>query len=157
MRGEGNEMKIRIEIDENLTEEEVIIRSSNLNDQVQKVQKALSEISRQEQRIVFYKEETEYYLMLTDILFFETDGKAIHAHTADDIYKIRHRLYELEEILPGYFMRVSKSTILNTKSIYTINRSVSTSCVVQFKETHKQVYVSRYYYKPLRNRLEEKR
>ncbi len=52
-------MKIRIEIDENLTEEEVIIRSSSLNDQVQKVQKALSEISRQEQRIVFYKEERQ--------------------------------------------------------------------------------------------------
>ncbi|PWJ50794.1 LytTR family DNA-binding domain-containing protein [Faecalicatena contorta] len=150
-------MKIRIEIDENLIEEEVIVRGSSLNEQVQQIQRALSEISKQEQRIVFHKDETEYYLPLTEILFFETDGKAIHAHTAGDIYLIKHRLYELEEILPGYFMRVSKSTILNVRCIYSINRSVSTSCVVQFKDTHKQVYVSRYYYKPLRNRLEEKR
>lgn len=150
-------MKIRIEIDENLIEEEVIVRGSSLNEQVQQIQRALSEISKQEQRIVFHKDETEYYLPLTEILFFETDGKAIHAHTAGDIYLIKHRLYELEEILPGYFMRVSKSTILNVRCIYAINRSVSTSCVVQFKDTHKQVYVSRYYYKPLRNRLEEKR
>lgn len=157
MHGEGNEMKIRIEIDENLIEDEVIIRSSGLNDQVRQIQKSLSEISRQDQQIVFFKDETEYYLPLTEILFFETDGKEIHAHTADDIYKIKYRLYELEEILPGYFMRVSKSTILNTRCIYAINRSVSTSCVVQFRSTHKQVYVSRYYYKPLRNRLEEKR
>lgn len=150
-------MKIRIEIDENLIEEEVIVRGSSLNEQVQQIQRALSEISKQEQRIVFHKDETEYYLPLTEILFFETDGKAIHAHTTGDIYLIKHRLYELEEILPGYFMRVSKSTILNVRCIYAINRSVSTSCVVQFKDTHKQVYVSRYYYKPLRNRLEEKR
>lgn len=150
-------MKIRIEIDENLIEEEVIIRSSSLNDHVLEIQKSISEISRQENQIVFYKEETEYYLPLGEILFFETDGKEIHAHTASDIYKIKHRLYELEEILPGYFMRVSKSTILNTRCIYAINRSVSTSCTVQFKNTHKQVYVSRYYYKPLRSRLEEKR
>lgn len=54
-------------------------------------------------------------------------------------------------------MRVSKSTILNIKSIYAINRSVSTSCTVQFQKSYKQVYVSRHYYKPLRNRLEEKR
>lgn len=150
-------MKIRIEIDENLIEEEVIVRGGSLNEQVQQIQRALSEIFKQEQRIVFHKDETEYYLPLTEILFFETDGKAIHAHTVSDIYLIKHRLYELEEILPGYFMRVSKSTILNVRCIYAINRSVSTSCVVQFKDTHKQVYVSRYYYKPLRNRLEEKR
>lgn len=150
-------MKIRIEIDENLIDEEVIVRGSSLNEQVQQIQRALSEIFKQKQRIVFHKDETEYYLPLAEILFFETDGKAIHAHTADDIYLIKHRLYELEEILPGYFMRVSKSTILNVRCIYAINRSVSTSCVVQFKDTHKQVYVSRYYYKPLRNRLEEKR
>lgn len=150
-------MKIRIEIDENLIEEEIIIRSSGLNEQVLGIQKALSEISRQDQQIIFFKDETEYYLPLAEILFFETDGKEIHAHTSDDIYKIKHRLYELEEILPGYFMRVSKSTILNIRCIYAINRSVSTPCTVQFKNTHKQVYVSRYYYKPLRSRLEEKR
>ena len=40
-------MKIRIEIDENLTEDEVIIRSSSLNEQVRQIQKSLSEISRQ--------------------------------------------------------------------------------------------------------------
>lgn len=90
-------------------------------------------------------------------MFFETDGDEIYAHTADDAYKSKYRLYELEELLPGYFMRVSKSTILNIKSIYAINRSVSTSCTVQFQKSYKQVYVSRHYYKPLRNRLEEKR
>lgn len=150
-------MKIRIEIDESLTDEEVIVRSSSLNEQVQNIQRMLSEISRQEQRIVFYKDETEYYFPMTEILFFETNGKEIHAHSAEQIYKIKYRLYELEELLPGYFMRVSKSTIVNTRCICAINRSVPTSCVVQFKHTHKQVYVSRYYYKSLRSRLEEKR
>lgn len=157
MRGEGKEMRIRIEIDENLIEEEVIIKSSSLNEKVQEIQSVLSELSKKQKQIVFYKEGFEFYLTLADVLFFETDGKEIYAHTANDIYLIKYRLYELEEILPGYFMRVSKSTILNIRCIYSINRSVSTSCTVQFKNTHKQVYVSRYYYKPLRNRLEEKR
>ena len=94
---------------------------------------------------------------LQEILFFETEGTSIRAHTKDDIYGARYRLYELEETLPGYFMRVSKSTILNIRHIYAMTRSLSASCVVEFKDTHKQVYVSRHYYKPLKNRLEEKR
>lgn len=150
-------MKIRIEIDKSLREEEVIIRSRALDERVQSIQAAVDDAVNSRRKMTFYKGETEYYLPLSEMLFFETDGNEIYAHTAGDSYRIKYRLYELEEILPGYFMRVSKSTILNTKCIYSISRSVSTSCVVQFQNTHKQVYVSRFYYKPLKNRLEEKR
>ncbi|XCP85960.1 LytTR family DNA-binding domain-containing protein [Roseburia hominis] len=150
-------MRVRIEIDEDLKEEEVIIRSRALDDRVQSIQAAVEDVANRRRKMVFYKGEKEYYLPLSEMLFFETDGNEIYAHTIKDAYRIKYRLYELEELLPGYFMRVSKSTILNTKCIYSISRSVSTSCVVQFQNTHKQVYVSRFYYKPLRNRLEEKR
>ena len=64
----------------------------------------------------FYQGDRSYYLPLEDILFFETDGKEILAHTIDQMYTIKYRLYELEEILPGYFMRVSKSTIFKHKA-----------------------------------------
>src|SRR5699024_681198 len=98
----------------------------------------------------FYKKETEYYLSLTDILFFETDAKTVYAHTAKDIYETKYRLYELETLLPAYFMRVSKSTILNCREIYSITKSISASSLVEFKNCHKQVYVSRNYYKTLK-------
>lgn len=150
-------MKIRIEIDESLKEEEIIIRSPELNEKIRSIQEAVSEAADRERKMTFLKGETEYYLPISEILFFETGDGEIHAHTSSDMYRIKYRLYELEEMLPGFFMRVSKSTILNTKRIYAMNRSVTTSCVVHFQNTHKQVYVSRYYYKPLRNRLEEKR
>lgn len=150
-------MKIRIEIDEKIQEEEVIIRSPVLDERIRRIQTAVAEAAAREKTMSFLKGDTEYYLPLRKILFFETDGDEIYAHTADDAYKSKYRLYELEELLPGYFMRVSKSTILNIKSIYAINRSVSISCTVQFQKSYKQVYVSRHYYKPLRNRLEEKR
>ena len=150
-------MKIRIEIDENLEEEEIIIRSRRLDERVSIIQESIGDAVNRKRKMTLYKGETEYYLPVSEMLFFETDGNEIHANTAKDSYRIKHRLYELEEILPGYFMRVSKSTILNTKRIYSMSRSVSASCVVQFQGTHKQVYVSRFYYKPLKNRLEEKR
>lgn len=108
-------------------------------------------------RFVFYRGNTEYYLALEEILFFETDGDGINARTRDNIYQTKYKLYELEDLLPGCFMRISKSSIVNTNHIYSISRNLTASSVVAFAGTHKQVYVSRYYYKPLVNKLEEKR
>lgn len=150
-------MKVRIEIDENLQEEEVIIRSRKLDEQAKKVYDTLMDITKESKRLMLYKENTEYYISLDDILFFETTENGISAHTADNIYQTGYRLYELEEMLPGYFMRVSKSAILNINHIYSITRNLTASSVVQLMNTHKQVFVSRYYYKPLKCRLDEKR
>ena len=150
-------MKIKIEIDENLPEDEVLIRCRGLTEQVTEIQNAVSEVVNTSQRFVFYRGNTEYYLALDEILFFETDGDGINAHTRDNIYQTKYKLYELEDLLPGCFMRISKSSIVNTNHIYSISRNLTASSVVAFAGTHKQVYVSRYYYKPLVNKLEEKR
>ena len=94
---------------------------------------------------------------MNDLLFFETADHGVAAHTGNDMYEAGYKLYELEEILLGFFMRVSKSTILNTSHIFSINRNLTASSVVAFENTHKKVYVSRYYYKPLISKLEERR
>ena len=94
---------------------------------------------------------------MDNILFFETDPAGICAHTVDDVYQTHYKLYELEELLPGHFMRVSKSAILNTRQIFSITKNISSVSTVQFQHTHKQVNVSRNYYKPLKYKLEEKR
>ncbi len=57
----------------------------------------------------FYKESSEYFLDLADILFFETDSKDF-AHARNEAYEVKLKLYELEEILP-IFLWISKSTI----------------------------------------------
>lgn len=150
-------MKIKIEIEEALAEDEVVIRCRGLTEEISAIQKAVSEVSSAAQKFTFYKGNTEYYLTLDEVLFFETDETGISAHTRTEAYQTKYKLYELEDILPGFFMRVSKSTILNTNHIYSINRNLTASSVVAFSDTHKQVYVSRYYYKPLISKLEEKR
>lgn len=150
-------MKIRIEVDENLLEEEIIIRCSEVNEKVYQIQRFVSDITSKAQRFAFYKGDTEYYLALEEILFFETEENGICVHTLDNVYQTKRKLYELEELLPGYFMRISKSAILNVNHIYSISRNLTASSIVQFQNTHKQVYVSRYYYKLLKQKLEEKR
>lgn len=135
----------------------MLIRCRSLDENVRKIQEAVSQVLTGKQQLICYKEDTEYYLSLDEILFFETETKEVWVHTTDKMYQTRYKLYELEELLPGHFMRVSKSTILNTNRIYSITRNLTASSVVEFMGSHKQVYVSRYYYKPLKCKLEEKR
>ena len=154
---DGEDMKIRIEVDDRIEENEVIVRCNELNDEIKNIQKVLAEILSKNKQIIFYKGNTEYYISLEDILFFETEESGIIAHTINDMYGVKYKLYELEDILPMNFLRVSKSTILNTNHIYSITRNITSSSLVEFKNTHKKVYVSRSYYKVLKLRLLEKR
>jgi len=150
-------MKIKIEIDENLIEEEIVIRGKCLTEEMTAVQKAVSEVLSRKQTLTFYKNEVEFYIPLEDILFFETEEGVIRAHTVSDVYTVKYKLYELERVLPRNFIRVSKSTILNVAKIYSVERNLTASSVASFMGTHKQVYISRYYSKALKISLEEKR
>ncbi len=149
-------MKLRIEFDDNLQEEEIIIRCRELSPQIIQLKETISESLQKNEVISFYKGDTRVYLSLEEILFFETEQNMVFAHTGDDCYEIHHRLYELEELLPSYFMRVSKSTILNTKQIFSIDKNIYASSTVCFRRSHKQVFVSRHYYKPLIEKLERR-
>ena len=149
-------MKIRIETDTDI-EEEIVIKCRQLTPEIIRLQQMLTEAAGSSRQLVLFRGDTEYYIETADILFFETEGTSVMAHTATDVYETRLRLYELEELLPASFMRISKSSIVNTDRIYSINRNLTASSAVEFQGTHKQVYVSRGYYKALKEKLEEMR
>ena len=149
-------MKIRIEMTED-SDDEVVIRVKELNDTVHKIEQAVKNICAKDNNLVLYKGDVKYYIKPGEVLFFETGDGSVCAHTANDVFETKYKLYELEDILPESFMRVSKSTILNTSKVYSITRNLTASSVVEFKNTHKKVYVSRNYYKDLIMKVEGKR
>lgn len=149
-------MKINIEIDDSLSECEVTIKAKEVNNEVAQIQRALSNLSQLKGGIVFEKDDTEYYFGVDKILFFETDQNKVYAHTATDAYEVRHKLYELEDLLPSYFLRVSKSTILNTRKVFGLTKNITASSRVDFAGSQKSVYVSRNFYKPLKEMLSPK-
>lgn len=148
-------MKIRIELDDSLNDIEVVIRASHLSEELEQIQQALSQVSRPQ--LIFYKGSSEYFLDLADILFFETDGTRIFGHTRDNAYEVKFKLYELENSLPKIFCRISKSSIVNTRSIYSLDKSFSGTSTIRFYDTVKQIHVSRHYYQLLKEKLRETR
>lgn len=146
-------MKVKIEIEEGLEEEEVVIRCGSLNDSVISLQNYISKQNNGRRCLALSNGETDFFIPMDEIYFFETEGRELRAHTADRIFTCGYKLYELEELLPGSFMRISKSIIANLDYIYSITRNLTASSVVEFSGSSKRAMVSRGYYKLLVERL----
>ena len=150
-------MKLKLEMVPEMEETEVIIKCANIDSDILRLQQVIDEFMHGKNSFVFFKEDTEFYFSVEEVLFFETEGNKVNAHTADDVYTVKYKLFELEELLPGHFVRISKSGIVNANKIYSIQRNITSSSAIEFQGSHKQVFVSRSYYKILKNKLEEKR
>lgn len=150
-------MKVKIEIESELKETEVTIRCSRLDDSVISLQSMIAEQGGGRRCISLFRGDTSYYMPVEEIYFFETEGGTIYAHTADMLFEADYRLYELEELLPAGFMRISKSAIINLDRIYSITRNLTASSVVEFTGSKKKALVSRGYYKALVERLRTRR
>lgn len=146
-----------MEIEENITEDELVIRCSELTDEVILLQKKLSEILSTKMQLHVMKQKAEYLLNLEEILFLESADNFVAVHTSNEIFETKQKLYELGEILPGSFMRVSKSTIINTAKIRAIHKNITGASAIEFVNSKKIAYVSRGYIKALMGKLEEKR
>ncbi len=149
-------MKVHIEVDSSMPEDEVLIRCGRADGNIQDICRLLLESGSCEPSITFFKDNMEFYFPLNNVLFFETDGEHIYAHTEDDAYLIKYRLYELENMLPRNFVRVSKSAIVNASKVYSVARNITSSSLIQFSGSHKQIYASRNYYKYLQQKLQER-
>lgn len=150
-------MKVRIEIEEGLAEDEVIIRCGRLNDSVVSLQNYISKQNDGKRCLSLTDGQTEFFVPIEKIYFFETEGREIRAHTADKIFSCGYKLYELEELLPGSFMRISKSSIANLDYVYSITRNLTASSMMGFVGSGKKAMVSRAYYKAVAERLKARK
>lgn len=146
-------MKVTIEIDPALHDTEVVIHCSKLDDSIVNLQNRIVQQNNGSQCLSLYNKDTQYYIPVNTIYFFETEGKEILAHTRDKIFHTQLKLYELEAILPSAFMRISKSTIANLDYIYSITRNLTASSMIAFADSRKTTLVSRSYYKALTEQM----
>ena len=148
-------MRVRIEIVQSGEPEEAVIYCSKVTPEIEELARSIGQ-GRKSLLPDFFKGEEQYYLALSEILFFETEGEKVYAHTAGDSYETGQRLYELESMLPNYFVRISRSTIANTLHIFSIQKGLTRVGLVSFRNSYKEVYVSRMYGNLLKERMEER-
>lgn len=150
-------MKIVMEVDETLQDQEIVIRCREVTDEILFLQKQISELVSAKMKLQVSKDDTEIFLKLDEILFLETASNYLAVHTMSQIYESKQRLYELEEMLPGNYMRVSKSTIVNTGKIRAIHKNITGASEIEFVNSPKTTYASRNFIKALMTKLSERR
>ena len=79
-------MKITIELDENLPDDEIRVHCRRMTEELQKIQEAFASGHTETKRLVLYQGDLECYVDVLDILFFETEGTIVQVHTRDEIY-----------------------------------------------------------------------
>ncbi len=134
-------MNFRLIIDKTKEEEVVVTahRRSALTDQIEKIvsQQMLSD------RIAAYAEDEMLMLPFAQIACITViDGKTLAIDTQNRRYRLKSRLYELEEKLPAYFIRINKSTIANETELEKFTPSFSGAVDAVFKCGYTD-YVSR--------------
>lgn len=70
-------------------------------------------------------------------------------------YTVRVRLYEIEQRLPQYFIRINKSALANERAIERFNTDFSGGVTVKFKCGYSD-YVSRRCFAEIKRRFKEK-
>ena len=78
--------------------------------------------------------------------------KHTYIYTRDDCFESRGRLYELEEKLGTYYVRISKSMIVNLRKVRNVSAEPGGRMVAVLLN-NERVIISRSYVKDIKRRL----
>lgn len=93
------------------------------------------------------------YLSSEMIFSIEAEKNVRLIYTQEEIYHSQNKLYELEELLPGNFVRISRSAILNTTKVR-LYRPLPNGLMAAELVNGTTAYISRKYLKNLLNRIQ---
>jgi len=144
-------MKIILE-QADLPEVEVVIRGDVAGPEVSQLLRRLG--GKTTVRLVAYREEEQFLLDASEIVYLETAGSRVNVHTGTETYESRQKLWELAEQLGHQsFVQVSKSTIVNLDFVKSIQAEFSGNYLIKLKNRKEKLTLSRKYFREFRDRI----
>lgn len=112
-------MKLFLRVNPDIKETEVEIRCRERDSEVDNLVEVI-ENSADEIVGVNDKGDTER-IYVSQILYIEAVDRDVFAYKTEGVYRIRKTLYELEDDLKKFFVRISKSVIVNIKAVKSVS------------------------------------
>ena len=145
-------MKFKLIVDKN-KDEEVVATVHNRTALIDEIEALISKYA---DRIPGYTEDDIKMLAVSEIECITVlDGKTYAIDITNRRYRIKQRLYELEQQLPSSFIRINKSTLANETRLDRFTVTVVGSVDAVFKCGYTE-YVSRRCFAQIKRRLERK-
>ena len=149
-------MRARIEKTKDNSPDELVIYCQQVTPEIDSIVRLINELDAGRQQLTFFKGDEQYFLNLREILFFDTEGDRVYAHTIDQAYEVKLRLYELEAMLPGFFVKASRSAIVSILHVFSVQRGLTGLSLLSFRNSHKEIYCSRMYGKEVMRKMNER-
>ena len=143
-------MKITININENISDTEIVINSRSLTPEIEKI---IATLRILDQQIMAVKNDESYILDAARIVYIESVDRKTFVYTAEDVFETKLKLYEIEQQLCQVgFLRVSKSCLVQLKFIRSLKAELDRKIRLTL-ENGEQIIVSRQYADELKHRL----
>lgn len=145
-------MKFRLIIDRTADEEIV----ATVHERTALIEEIEALLSRYTDRIPGYLEDEIKMLSVSEIQCITVqDGKTYAIDSKNCRYRLKQRLYELEQQLPSFFIRINKSALANKNALDRFSVTYAGSVDAIFKCGYRE-YVSRRCFAQIKRGLEGK-
>lgn len=134
-------MKFKLIIDKT-KEEEVTVTAHQPSDLTARIEELVLRGTGTDKLPVYNEDEMKMLPFSQIECITVEDGKTIAIDTKGKRYRIRMRLYEVEKLLPGSFIRINKSTMANENRLERFAAAYSGAVDAVFKCGYRE-YVSR--------------
>lgn len=119
-------MEIEIRIVPGLEKPNIVVETPTLTPEVEALARSLQVRTLQKGPLLGFQGEEITALEPGEVLRFYGADKSVFAQTGTGEYRVRERLYELEEVLdPRQFVRISQSELVNLKKITGLDLSLT--------------------------------
>lgn len=130
-------------------EEQAVIKAV---DKTADIQSAIDILEGMSSGIAVIKDGVKYICKKKAIYYIESVDKHTYVYTKDECYETKYRLYELDEILGDYFVRCSKSMIVNLRKVSSVKSELGGRLETTLLN-NEQIIISRSYVKEIKRRL----
>jgi DNA-binding LytR/AlgR family response regulator len=115
-------LKIIIEKPQSGEEEHIIVKCHNISPELLNV---LNTIKVQGNFLIASIGSEIHRIAPSDVFYIETVDNKTFIYCESDVYEIKQKLYELEQLNMNDFLKISKSTIVNLSKIKSLIPSIS--------------------------------
>ena len=145
-------MKVRLDIDKQYAEEQIIIEAPTLSPRVQKVKDFVQSLDQKETLKGKFQDQV-FLIEIQKIQRLYIENRKVIAETGNRTYALDIRLYQAVEILPASFIQISQSEIVNIDAISHL-KLTSNGLIEIYLKNDSFTYSSRRYLKAIKEKLE---
>lgn len=137
-------IKINTNISSEIAETSVTINASKMTSEIQNIIKYISNINSIPNQIIASNNNEVYFIDLEKVMCFFSKDKYNYLRTTEGTYRIKYKLYELEEMFKQKdFVRISNSCIINIRQVKCFDTSILGTVLVNLNDNTQEIVSKR--------------